>query len=273
MSRKRSRSRVVCDELDLVEKFLGSHRHEAAKRLLESLQPEVNNLGWNWNARGVGLRYRQLFDRVLVESAKSCDCWTCGFTAEQKRMLIELTKQKAENLDCIEQSEHENNLTGAYAEVVFGMKFNLPINLRKGSDGGKDFSFSCAGVFSGVLTIDIKGTTYDQFRLPAVADLSGDADWNTRCQAGFTRMAYHHEEAFIRREGHIYVLIQVVDEHAHFLGFAFSNDVFEYHEKQFAGDQPGFAPKVLHTFEELLVLMPERMRITSNDEEARTPRL
>jgi hypothetical protein len=96
-----------------------------------------------------------------------------------------------------------------------------------------------------MLTIDIKGTIHDQFRLPAVSSLLKNGNLN---------MSY--EEGFIRETDRIYVLIQVADRmHAFFLGFAFGTDEFEYHSKHFGQDHPGYRPKVVRKIDELLALI------------------
>jgi hypothetical protein len=129
---------------------------------------------------------------------------------------------------------HDNHWIGACAEAVFGVKFHRPINRKEGPDRGEDFRLSCEQIPSGVLTIDIKGTIHDQFRLPPAPRFSGDADGTMRQQEGSIRTADRYEEDFIRRADHVYVLIQVVDRaHAFFRGFAFGSDEFKYHGKQF----------------------------------------
>ena len=199
MSPKRSRSQVVHDDLTAVERCLASHLYASAKRLLEGVEPEVQSLRRNRSARDVGCRYDQLVHRQRVESANPCGCWTCGLSADQKRMVAEFTEQKAATLDCIEGSEHENNLTGAYAEVIFGVKFHLLIKLKEGRDGGVDFRFPCQRMPSGTLTVDIKGTVHDQFRLPAVPKLLADGEGNLGNERIFIRTAHRYEESFIRR--------------------------------------------------------------------------
>jgi hypothetical protein len=95
--------------------------------------------------------------------------------------------------------------------------------------GQKRFQLPCEEMPSGVLTIDVKGTTYNEFRLP---------------------------KQFIRTPDHIYVLIQVVErEHAFFRGYAFGNDEFEEHRKKSYEDQPGYKPKVVRALPALEELM------------------
>jgi hypothetical protein len=139
MSSKRGPVQVVNDELNRVEKYLAKHSLSAAGKALQRVSPEVQRLRRIWNTGDLGQRYDRLVDTLRVKSANPCDCWNCGFTADQKQRVIDLTKQKTAAFDCIEQSDHENNSVGAYAEVVFGVKFNLKINLERGSDGGAIF--------------------------------------------------------------------------------------------------------------------------------------
>jgi hypothetical protein len=172
--------------------------------------------------------YNEANEALSVKLSRPCDCWYCGFTAEQKQTVLETAEVK-EKAFAGTWDNDESNFIGAYAEVIFGVKFHLPINLESSPDGGKDFQLHCEQMPSGLLTIDIKGTTYNEFRL---------------------------RKQFIRRPDHIYVLIQVVErEHAFFRGFAFGNDDFEEHRKEFYEDQPGYKPTVvrpLPSLEELI---------------------
>jgi hypothetical protein len=246
MSSKRSRSRVAHDHLNGVEKCLASHRYAAAKRLLESVKLEVGGLRKNLNSRDVGYRYDQLFERHRVESPKPCECLFCGFTAEQKQMAKEDAVFLFQRFERRYPGHPENNMTGAYAEAICGVKFHRPINRSDGPDGGVDFRFPCERMPSGILTMDVKGTIRgDQFRL---------------------------SEGFISSAEHAYVLIQVVDRlHAHFWGFAFGNE-FEFHRKQFPEDQPGYQSVKRRTLAELLVLVPDQEPTNASDDvEVRTP--
>jgi len=240
--------------LDQADKYLATNSYKLVDDLLvqvESTMPKINRIHRPYD------RYRAVVERLRVQRLKPCACWYCGFTAEQKRFVTELTEQKAADLDCIEQSDHDHNLIGAYAEVVFGVKFNLPINRTKSPDGGVDFRFHCEHLPSGMLTADVKGTVHNQFRLPAKLRLSGDGDDNPRDEEIFIPTADRYEEDFIRKADHAFVFMQVVDRaHAFFRGFAFGNDEFRYHGKRFPQDQPGYKPKELRPLEEFLVLVP-----------------
>lgn len=180
--------------------------------------------------------------RRLVRESQSCPCWYCGSTPEQKQRITVNAHKKTDVLDRTYDS-HENNLIGAYAEAAFGAKFDLPVNLEPGRDGGFDFSIPCKKTPSGVLTIDIKGTKYSEFRLPRIR-----RSWQD------TR-GWGYDGNFIRRPDHIYVLIVINREHAFFKGFAFGSDEFAFRFSRCPGDSHGYYPNKLRFLDELLLLM------------------
>jgi|SRR6185437_839119 len=122
---------------------------------------------------------------------------------------------------------------GGYAEAVFGARFNLPLDFEPGPDGGIDFSIFCSHTPSGILTIDVKGTKYIEFRLAGIERSWEDA------------RGWGYDENFIRRRDHIYVLIVTRSEHAFFKGFAFGTDEFAIRFPRFPGARPGYSPKRL----------------------------
>ncbi len=135
-----------------------------------------------------------------------CACWYCTLTLEQKQEVKEQVSRKVADLSCI-YADVDNNFTGAYAEVVFGIRFGLRINQIPGFDGGRDFTIPCIRAISGELTIDVKGTTY--------GELSGVM---LTCN-------FPYQPNWKQSANHIYVLLHVIDrKHAFFRGFAFGND-------------------------------------------------
>ena len=235
MGRNTRRNRIRRAHLvrteDMVEDRLSIGDFDRASKLLES-------------AKLHGLSSPRLleFSKRLVSESKSCPCWYCGFTLEQKQKVSVDAQRKTEVLDGSYDS-HENNLIGGYAEAIFGAKFHLPVDFEPGGDGGFDFSIPCEQTPSGVLTIDVKGTKHSEFRLPGIKrpweDIRG---WG-------------YDESFIRRPDHIYVLVVINREHAFFKGFAFGSDEFALRLSRFSGDSPGYYPRKLRSFDELLPLM------------------
>jgi hypothetical protein len=227
---RRRRAHFTCTE-NIVEDRLSIGDFIGASRLVEQAKLQ----GWS------SPRLVELSKRLAGES-KSCPCWHCGFTPEQKQRVTVDAHRKAEVLDRSYDS-HENNLIGGYAEAVFGAKFDLPIDLEPGGDGGFDFCIPFKGTPSGVLTIDVKGTKYTEFRLPGIKRPWGDI------------RGRGYDESFIRRPDHIYALIVIDREHAFFKGFAFGSDEFAIKFARFSGDSPGYYPRKLRCFDELLLLL------------------
>lgn len=215
--------------IEYAERCNAEGRIAGAKRVLDEVGRELATFnpfrfrGETWDK--LRRSYKEVQEVLRVKLATPCDCFYCGFDAEQKQIVTELTRQKAADFDGIEGSNQGNNFTGACAEVIFGVRFHLPINLESGPDGGKDFCLPCGQMPSRILTIDVKGTTYNEFRLP---------------------------EHFIRKPDHIYVLIQVVErEHAFFRGFAFGTDEFEEHRKNPFEDETLYKPRSVRALSEL----------------------
>src|SRR6185312_8992888 len=65
----------------------------------------------------------------LARESKSCPCWYCGLSPEQKQKVVVDGQRKAAVLGCSYDS-YDNNLIGGYAEAIFGARFRLPLNLE-----------------------------------------------------------------------------------------------------------------------------------------------
>jgi hypothetical protein len=157
--------------------------------------------GGGWDAAD------ELFDVCFKALYGPCSCWYCSFTPDQKKRVADEVIRKVAALGQ-EYLDEKNNHTGAYAEVVFGIRFGLFINQEPGHDGGKDFSLPCPSAETGELTIDVKGTTYGKYRDEnrIACSFPFQANWKWRGD-------------------HVYVLLQVIDKkHVFYRGFAFGDD-------------------------------------------------
>jgi hypothetical protein len=231
--------------MDRIEKLLTIRNFDAARNLLDLLKPAMKLV----HSSHLHNRFTELCDKLRNESSQPCDCWYCGFTAEEKKQLKEDAEKKTASLDQDPLYSRANNATGGYAEAVFGVKFHLPINLRPGPDGGIDFVVPCEQVPSGTLTVDIKGTgtIRDRLLLPAAVE-TVEGPVGITCVKGF-----------ICEPNHIYVLIQVVGgQHAFFRGFAFGSDQFCPTYMRLGKDLPTrfyYYPANPRTEQELLALL------------------
>ena len=181
------------------------------KNLIENARSALKGAPFNGGAAWKRVRehYRYIFARI----ENLCDCFYCSLSEEQKRQadITMLMKQ----LDfASEYANEKTNRIGAFAEVVFGMRYNLPINLTPGFDGGKDFSVSCTAVPSGTLTIDVKGTGFG----PVATNKSDSKDWPMSLDN------FPYIRNWNPADDHIYVLLRIIGKHAFFRGFAFGND-------------------------------------------------
>jgi hypothetical protein len=134
-----------------------------------------------------------------------CDCWFCSLSPEKKLFVRREVYTKFRALATV-YPEDENLFTGAFAEVVFGTRFGLPINQESGFDGGVDFEVGSKDLRR--LTIDVKGTTFGKVSSKdgVLCDFPRQKQWRSD-------------------KDHIYVLFHVVDRrHVHFRGFTFGND-------------------------------------------------
>jgi hypothetical protein len=86
-------------------------------------------------------RYRD----VLNMLERPCQCLFCTLSEDKQRKVVDFVCAKQEDLGTA-YSDVDNNFTGAWAEVVFGFRYDLPINLVRGFDGGKDFTVPCVAV-------------------------------------------------------------------------------------------------------------------------------
>lgn len=162
---------------------------------------------WVPFARGSGWelasdQYRFVWKTIIGP----CECWYCLLTADQKASVVAAAARKSADLDAA-YKDSQNNLVGAFAEVVFGIRFGLQINQVPGRDGGRDFVVKCDRTDSGQLTIDVKGTIYCEHSSREV------------------RSRFPYQSHWNYKADHIYVLFQVVSgQHVFFRGFAFGND-------------------------------------------------
>jgi len=164
-----------------------------------------------------------------------CECWYCSFTPAQKRDVRREVPTKYEALATAYPSDG-HLFTGAYAEVVFGIRFGLRINQVVGFDGGIDYEVPCGYTESKRITIDMKGTTHGHSR------------------AGTITSSFPHQREWCKRTDHAYVLLQVVDRaHVFFRGFAFGDDPVSAQAYFIEKGGHGFweIPKPIRTLNEL----------------------
>jgi hypothetical protein len=197
--------RLIHTDVDRAVTLLHQGRRKDAERALASVESELRELTpWNggkaWSSEWD--HYRNAFQILR----RPCECFFCTLPEAQRLKIKEVVDSKQEDLGS-EYADAESNFTGAYAEVVFGFRYNLPINLVRGFDGGKDFTIASSSTLSGTLTIDVKGTVCG------------------RAINGIMRSRFPWIPNWISRDDHIYVLLQVADrQHVFFRGFAFGND-------------------------------------------------
>lgn len=189
--------------LGWADSLLSEGRRELASAQLaiarEFLKRRPLNRDERWDERYA--RYRSL----SAQLEEPCACWFCAFSESDKSRVRELTLVKKAQLSARYPNER-NNQIGALAEVVFGVRFGLPLNQTPGYDGGADFRV--AG--DPPLLIDVKATTVPIKRAgPVCWDFPSQVDW-------------------IERRNMVYVLLQIADfNHVFFRGFAFGSDSFE----------------------------------------------
>jgi hypothetical protein len=184
--------------------LLRQGKREAARTALESAKITLGEL----TPFNGGSAWQNEHDRLrltLDTLKEPCECFFCSLSSDRQQKLAEVVGTKEEDLASV-YGDEESNFTGAYAEVVFGFRYNLPVNQVRGFDGGKDFSVPCAKTSSGTLTIDVKGTSFVKTEAGDGSTFPWIDNWNSS-------------------EDHIYVLLQVVErKHVFFCGFAFGND-------------------------------------------------
>lgn len=195
--------RKIHTDVDMAMRLIREGRRDGAKRMLDSARSGLQLAPWNGGEPWA--KARALSASIAIIKGP-CECFYCQLTAEQKQRVGDAVILKQEDLGTVYPDE-ESNYTGAYAEVVFGFRYNLPINHVRGYDGGMDFNIPCAVTTSGKLTIDVKGTVYGT------------------TEDGTVRSRFPWIPNWNSSDDHIYVLLQVVErEHVFFRGFAFGND-------------------------------------------------
>jgi hypothetical protein len=222
-----------------------------AKLLLKQANERFSEVSF---ARGSGWdEARDRYSEAWTLMRGPCACWYCILTAEQKQRVKEQVGRKVGDLSSV-YADADNNFTGTFAEVVFGLRFGLEINQIPGFDGGRDFVIPCVRASSGELTIDVKGTTY--------GDLSGE----------IVTSSFPFQSNWKRRANHIYVLLHVTEmTHVFFRGFAFGNDKTRL-QSYFVGAsrRRWKAPMPSHSLqelEELITNAPGAPLLDKSDEE------
>jgi hypothetical protein len=161
-----------------------------------------------------------------------CHCLFCRLSEDQKQVASDSARKLEEKFRRVNFSPHNVSI-GSYAEAVFGALFDLPVNLRDGGDGGKDFTLCSNGKF------DVKGTSFFQ---PQPLEL----------------------EPYRKTS---YVFIRVNLPHAYFQGFAYGKDRWE---RIYDNDRKlviGYQPRALRSFEELAAKVEDSKRQGSREKE------
>jgi hypothetical protein len=122
---------------------------------LEQMLPEPES-------RFRGARWTHLRERIAEIRGVlrcPCQCWVCSLRAGQWQRVQQETRVKAASLERTYGPLDEGLFVGAYAEVVFGVRFGLSINQKPDFDSGVDFEVPCPDTESRKVTINVKGTT------------------------------------------------------------------------------------------------------------------
>lgn len=200
-----------CGLRGTAENFLGGARYQ--------LDRAFTARGIEWDER------RKRRDELSELLRRPCDCWYCGLSSDHKAEVKERTRLKKSHLDGVPHSNSKNNYTGAYGEVVFGARFNLPVNMRPGGDGEVDFFIEGPG--TPPLMIDVKATTLVDTN--GLCDFPSQKDWLKEI---------------------VYVLLQVAEyEHVYFRGFALGTDPYDAH--RLPNGRPVYGPSPSRTLKEL----------------------
>ncbi len=137
-----------------------------------------------------------------------CHCWVCSLGVGQWQRVQQETRLKAASLERTYGPLDEGLFVGAYAEVVFGVRFDLPINQKTDFDSGVDFEVPCPDTRSKRATINVKGTTKGTHR-----------NGEIYCAFPFP------SEEWLSRQDHFYVLLHVLDrKHVICRGFSRKTD-------------------------------------------------
>jgi hypothetical protein len=130
----RKEREAIGRDLDRAERYIAEGNSDAAARTLQSASDALGNRApysrfrpWRPWTGALCERLRQLEAKQCVP----CDCWFCSFDPSQQQSVYEEAEIKRGHLDAVYGS-FENNFTGAFAEIVFGVRFGWEVNLTPG---------------------------------------------------------------------------------------------------------------------------------------------